>query len=295
MNLFKIALIFLIPLSGISGTFAPINKYKHVVLIGVDGLGSHNLYRKTEKKIKAPRVPNINFMKKNGAWTLDAKIDRRNWSGPNWMGILSGFPSDEHGIHSNDCLQANESHPTIFKLLRDDFPKAEMGVFYNWKSIGCYQEQNVVNRSKRLLVTGRVANSAIRYLKKKKPKFLFIYLGSVDHAGHSAGGSSRLYKYTLEKTDKYIGKILKALRDTGMMDDTLVVLTADHGHHPTSKKHSSKNHPVPFMVLGKGIQKGEIKEKMKNNMVAPLVRHALTGRPSIGFNLDFPDFYFLFN
>ena len=99
---------------------------------------------------------------------------------------------------------------------------------------------------------------------------------------------------TLQRADRSVARLLKALRKSGMMEDTLVILAADDGHHPTSKHHSSKNHPVPFMVMGTGIKKGEIKEDMRNNMIAPLVRKTLTGLPAIGFDLNYPNFDFLF-
>ena len=285
-------LSLLFALSAQSKSVAP---YKHVLLIGIDGLGSHNLYPSQESGVRDPKTPNIDFLKNNGAWSLDAQIDERNWSGPNWMGILSGYNSNQHGIHSNDCRQANENYPTIFKHLREALPDSELGVIFNWKSIGCYPAEGTLNKKSSYLVTPTGASKAIRYLKKKRPHFLFFYIGSPDSAGHGAGSSSLHYKWTLERADRQIGRILKALKKTGLDKETLVILTSDHGHDQGSKNHSSAKYPVPFFVYGKGVVKGEIKEKVQNNMVAPLIYFALTKKILRQKELEFSEFKFLFN
>ncbi|VGO23176.1 sulfatase-like hydrolase/transferase [Pontiella sulfatireligans] len=66
--------------------------------------------------------------------------------------------------------------------------------------------------------------------------------------------------------DDQIGRILKALEETGQADNTYIVFTADHGlaigHHGLIGKQNMYDHSVrvPFMVVGPNVKKGE-----KNN------------------------------
>lgn len=62
--------------------------------------------------------------------------------------------------------------------------------------------------------------------------------------------------------DDQIGRILQALEDSGMADNTYIVFTADHGlaigHHGLIGKQNLYDHSVrvPFMIVGPDIQKG---------------------------------------
>jgi phosphopentomutase len=102
----------------------------------------------------------------------------------------------------------------------------------------------------------------------------------VDIRGHRHGGASKEYKRALEEVDAGVGKILNYLKASGMDKDTLVILTADHGHHPTAKDHSSAEFPVPLFLMGPGVIPGEITDEVKNNQVAPIVAYALGIKPS---------------
>lgn len=268
--------------------------YDHVLLIGIDGMGSHNLYDTKKWGVRPPRIKTINHLKNNGAWSLNVKIDHRNWSGPNWMSIFTGVFSDVHGVHGNGCEKVRKAPPTLFKRLRDEFPSAEMGILYNWKTLGCYPEQGTVNFNKKYNLNPGGHLNAVKYLKRKRPKFFFFYTSSVDWAGHQAGSASNHYRWTLQRTDKVVGKVLKTLKRTGMDKNTLVILTSDHGHDLNNKDHSSKDFPVPIFVFGPRVKKGQIKEDLDVRVVTPLILYALTGKPQKNLNLKDPSFKFLF-
>ena len=70
---------------------------------------------------------------------------------------------------------------------------------------------------------------------------IFVSLPGVDKAAHMWGGVNdpedttpgydpmTHMEYATETADAQVGRIIRALEDSGEMDDTLVVLTADHG------------------------------------------------------------------
>ena len=64
--------------------------------------------------------------------------------------------------------------------------------------------------------------------------------------------------------DVLIGRLIEALKQAGIYDDTIIILTADHGGK--DKGHGGKSlldMEHPFIICGKGIRQGmEIREPM---------------------------------
>lgn len=256
---------------------------EHVLFIGIDGYGSYN--RKPVLNYPTAKTPHIDFIQNNGAWTNRAKIDLRAFSGPNWMGMLTGSPSNVHGVKTNDC-ENGYGIPTIFDHLRLERPELEMGAIYNWDKIGCYSRVNSLNKSHLTKSDTETADEAVKYIKERTPNFLFVYFGDVDSLGHAHKGNSKEYNKAVEIVDQGIGKILQALKDKNILDKTFIVLTADHGHMRTIKGHSANFYPVPFYMMGPGVKKGKIKYnifsgQVKNRMVAPLISTIFGVKPLV--------------
>ena len=57
--------------------------FPRVIVIGIDGMGADNVWRDTYRDVPPPAIPNINQLKDTGAYSLGAKIDPLNFSGPN--------------------------------------------------------------------------------------------------------------------------------------------------------------------------------------------------------------------
>ena len=78
-------------------------------------------------------------------------------------------------------------------------------------------------------------------------------------------GYRRLYYYLLKLVDKAIGRILEALEQSGMADDTIVVFTSDHGdllgaHGGLIQKWCNafdEATRVPLLIAGPGIEPGQ--------------------------------------
>jgi arylsulfatase A-like enzyme len=78
---------------------------------------------------------------------------------------------------------------------------------------------------------------------------IFVSLPGVDKAAHMWGGVNdpedatpgydpmTHMRYATETADAQVGRIMQALEDSGQLDDTLVVLTADHGSVAAGKGH----------------------------------------------------------
>ena len=79
----------------------------------------------------------------------------------------------------------------------------------------------------------------------------------MDHAGHVSGHGSAAYIASVAEADALIGQIIASIRRAGMTENTLVVISADHGgiglgHGGLTMAEME----IPFLLWGKGIKKG---------------------------------------
>ncbi len=64
------------------------------------------------------------------------------------------------------------------------------------------------------------------------PRFVYHELALTDGAGHEYGPHSDGLRDALDETDRRIGKVLAVLDELGLFDETLFVVSADHGMAP---------------------------------------------------------------
>ena len=90
-------------------------------------------------------------------------------------------------------------------------------------------------------------------------------------------GYRRLYYYLLKLVDKAIGRILEALEQSGMADDTIVVFTSDHGdllgaHGGLIQKWCNafdEATRVPLLIAGPGIEPGTWRRRRADQPCGP--------------------------
>lgn len=73
----------------------------------------------------------------------------------------------------------------------------------------------------------------LRYFEKslvKNPKYIFYYFPIVDLFSHKYGMDSDPVTDAYVRMDRDIGEIARMLREKGILEKTLMILTSDHGH-----------------------------------------------------------------
>ena len=104
--------------------------------------------------------------------------------------------------------------------------------------------------------------SALEYLKKRRPRILYIAYGETDEWAHA--GQYRSYLNAAKQTDEYIGEIWKWLQSQPQYrNKTALFITTDHGRGDLVKSdwanHSNKvvgADEIWFAVMGPGIIAG---------------------------------------
>lgn len=254
--------------------FAQTTKTKRVILIGVDGMSPNG--------INNANTPNMDALVKEGSSTFIARAVLPTSSSPNWASMIMGAGPDLHGVTSNDwepnkqtiklkCTgkkgngKDSKMWPTIYGVLREQKPNSKIYCFHDWWDYGRLLEPGVCNKKKGPGLYGlifgkgnRIAiNRAKRVVKKKDFDFIFVHLDHVDHAGHHDGHGTPQYYDAVAYADVLIGEVIQAVKDAGIEDETIIMVTADHGG--IGKGHGG-NTPeevnIPWILKGPDISSG---------------------------------------
>lgn len=238
---------------------AQVKGIKHVILIGVDGMGANYLS-------KANNIPVMQMMMKEGAYTLHARCVMPSSSADNWAAMTMGAGPSLTGYTEWDSKvpeipsRVTDQYgmfPSIFGILREQKPQSTIGVIYSWGGIGYLFPKKAVNKDDNTNDDSLTTAHAEQYIKTDKPDFLFIHFSDVDGAGHGIGWGTPAYYDAISLMDTRIGKIIQAVNDAGMKDNTVIIVTADHGGIKTGHGGKSMQEmEIPWIIYGKHIKKG---------------------------------------
>jgi len=140
---------------------------------------------------------------------------------PEFMPLQNGF-DDYYGLpYSNDMWPF---HP-------------QQGEVFNFPDLPTYDGNKIVGyNTDQTKFTTDYTNRTINFIKKNSKKPFFIYLAhSMPHVPLAVSdkfkGSSEqgLFGDVMQEIDWSVGEVLKALRELGLEENTLVILTSDNG------------------------------------------------------------------
>ena len=177
--------------------------------------------------------------------------------------ILTGVWANKHNVWDNDIAQPNYHYPTIFRLLKEQYPAKKIAIFSSWED----------NRTKlvgnRLAATGNigfdysfdglekdttryphdkrndymnniddaVAKKAAENIRGEAPDLSWVYLEYTDDMGHRYGDRPEFYK-AVALADQRVGLIWKAIqyRQQQHNEDWMIIVTTDHGRDSVNGK-----------------------------------------------------------
>ena len=256
--------------TAVAATFTSCNKAeegsrpmaKHVIWIGLDGWGAYSM----DKAI----MPVTKGFMQEGAYTLKKRSVLPSSSALNWASMFMGACPELHGYTTwgsktpelpSRELNQHGTFPTVFQLYREANPEAEIGCVYDWSGIKYVIDTLAFNYWEQgpdyTKDSVSLKNMAVKYITEKKPNLFAVIFDNPDHVGHSAGHDTPGYYDKLKELDGYIGEIVEAVKQAGMMDETVFVITGDHGG--IDRGHGGMTMmemETPFIISGKPIKKG---------------------------------------
>lgn len=265
----------------------PKPKAGHVLVIGIDGWGSYSL-------AKANDIPNIRLLMQSGCYTAHKRAVLPSSSGVNWASMFNGSCPELHGYttwnsHTPEIpsveLNNHGIFPTIFSLLREARPDVVTGCLAEWDGIKHVVDTLAIDNYDLAADwenhPERLCEMAERFIIERKPTLLAVCWDQLDHTGHSVGHDTPEYYRTLSHLDGLIGRLMQALKTAGIYDDTIIIITADHGG--IEKGHGGKTLAeleIPFIICGKNIKQGGIiEEPMMQYDTAATIAHIFVLTP----------------
>lgn len=244
------------------------NRIEHVIIIGIDGMGGTG--------IENSPTPTIDSLMKAGSYTLNARGVLPTSSSPNWASMIMGAGPEQHGITSNEWQEETyvlpptvegpeDIFPTIFSVIKSNNKNAVTGAIYQWKDFGRLFEKSMVDFDTSALSENRITDLACDFILTKKPEFCFIHIDHVDGAGHKWGYDSERYHGGVQKADKLINQIIKSIQAAGIEENTLLIVSADHGGNKKGHGGETLNEiRIPIIICGKGVKRNFKIEQQAN-------------------------------
>ena len=207
---------------------------EHVIYIGLDGWGSYS--------VNKADMPNVKLLMDEGCYTLQKRAVLPSSSGVNWASMFMGACPELHGYTTWDSSKheieervifKNNIFPTMFQILRDNKPEAEIGCLYEWDGIKYVIDTLSTNfhaqTPKGKEYTDELKNMSVQYIKEKKPVLGAFIFDNPDHVGHADGHDTPSYYANLKELDGYIGEIIEATKEAGIYNECIFIVTSDHG------------------------------------------------------------------
>ena len=255
----------------------------HVLVIGIDGWGGYSLD-------KAHDIPHLRSLMEQGCYTVHKRSVLPSSSGVNWASMFNGSCPELHGytewnsrVPEIPSVELNEhgKFPTVFSILRKERPDVVTGCLTEWDGIKHVVDtlaiDNYAIASNWEKDHEELCRMAEQYIRERRPELLAVCWDQLDHTGHTVGHDTQEYYQTLAELDVLVDRLVQALKDAGIYDDTIIIVTGDHGGK--EKGHGGKTlleMEHPFIICGKGIRQGGIiAEPMMQYDTAATLAHIL--------------------
>ena len=223
----RIAIAAIALFAAISCTPNSKGAYKHVIILGVDGAGAW---------FSESVTPNTWEMFSEGAYSSTTKTSFPTISAECWGSMLLGVLPELHqltnGIVSSTPYDVESQYPSILRVAKEADPDAKLASFCHWNPINIGIVESDLGVVEGTGSDPEVAAQVIEYLNANDPTVLFVQFDSVDGAGHRNGYGTEGHLQALTAVDEFLGQIYAKLEEKGILDETLLIVAADHGGTP---------------------------------------------------------------
>ncbi|MCK6538823.1 MAG: alkaline phosphatase family protein [Anaerolineales bacterium] len=230
-------------------TPTPAPRATRVLILSIDGL--------RPDAISLAPMPNLLDLMQTSAYTLAAQTVYPSVTLISHASMLGGVCPSKHGITWNDYLPANgyANGTDLFDLAHANGLQTVMYVgkdklrqLTEPSSLDTFVYVN----DRDLVVTQRLLDDFPQDFG-----LLFVHFPLVDGMGHVYGWLSWQQLSVIRRADEALGLILAELDARNLREETLLIVTSDHGGHDTTHGSSlPEDMTIPWVVSGPGVQPG---------------------------------------
>lgn len=242
-----------------------------VVVIVIDGMRKERYYQ--------ANTPFLDQLRKEGTEYTQMETVYPARTVVCFTSMFTGTYPYEHGITSNMVWKLGIKVESIFDSLRKVAKKGRLlGIAHLVDSLGKdvdtvtavmdndQADQNIIERSKQIM-------------KNEDPDLFITQLIGTDQTGHSQGVFYDEYIQKIEEADRLIEEFVTWMKEEGKMENTTLMICADHGQADGIGGHGHLDEGerfVPFFMWGPHIQQGKVIEDRESLVsVAPTIAHLL--------------------
>jgi hypothetical protein len=246
----------------------PLARIKRVLIISYDGM--------RPDAIAAAPMPNLLALIEAGAFapTSARTIDYPATS-PSHASMLSGLCMEDHGVIYNKFFMymGYSKGVDVFDLAHEADLKTVMVVSKD--KLRQMAEPETTDVFEVRYGEPAVAREVVAQIESGFD-LMFVHFAGPDNRGHKYGWMSGEYLKVLRDGDVALGEILTALDETNMREETLIIITADHGGKGSN--HIGlviEDYRIPWIASGPGVIHKELTLPMYTMDTAATAAYAL--------------------
>lgn len=200
-------------------------------------------------------------LRQQGAVSWTARTVLPSTTLPAHTSMVTGVGTEVHEVRFNDWNPSMDplTLPTIFTRVRAaggrvvilvTKPKlrflAPPDMPVEWLPFPRYRQASIVT-------------AAAQRFREVRPALLFVHIADPDDVGHRSGWMSAPYMAVVQEIPTLVDRFLAQVRAAGAWEDTLVIVTSDHGGHGILH---GTNRPedvtIPWIALGRAARAGVV-------------------------------------
>lgn len=253
------------------------NMSDRVIVIVIDGM--------RKDRFEAAHTPFLDSLKKQGTEYTQMETVYPARTVVCFTSMFTGTYPFEHGIKSNMVWKLGAQTESIFDCLRKVNKKGRLlGIAHLVDTFG-KDVDTITAVMHNDVADKQIIKKGKHIMEQENPDLFIMQLISTDQTGHSRGVLYPDYIEKIEETDKLVEDYVNWLQDNGYMENTTLVVCADHGQADGIGGHGHLDEGerfVPFFMNGPHIEKGKRVEKKQSLVsLAPTIAHLL-GSPFPG-------------
>jgi len=239
-----------------------------VLILSIDGM--------RPDAIELTPMTNLQALMQQGAYSLVAQTIYPSSTLPSHSSMLTGLCPNKHGVDWNDYIPRLGYAEGV-----DIFDLAHAAGLRTVMVVGKEKLRQVTEpestdvfefiNDRDTVIAARVAE-----LIPQGFGLMFIHFPTPDWMGHEYGWLSPEQFSVLFRADEALLIILNALERAGMREDTLIIVTADHGGHDTTHGTSQlEDMTIPWIIAGPGVRHAVLPTNVNTTDTAATVAWAM--------------------
>lgn len=241
---------------------APAPRADHVLIVSIDGL--------RPDAIDKAQAPTLQGLIRTGAYCPKAQTVRPPVTLTSHTAMLTGLDAPRHGVDWNDYRPGHIRHPTVFTEAKKAGRSTAM--LFGKNKFHYLADPSVIDfvYGEPPQKKGGIDSSGAGLAKvfatewlEKRFALTFVHIREPDLAGHGHGWMGPEYLDAVAVADRAVGSLVETLRQAGRLDQTAIIVTADHGG--SGKNHGAvkpENTTIPWICVGPGVPAGLRIERM---------------------------------